>query len=338
MKRTIVQLALAGIVAAFWVPGTALGQAAGTGEDDSARKTPGDPEPSRAEESDQPSGPNDRIPPSMRGRERPRERARHWNVISLKRLQAAMKQQLDLTRKQTVAVDQLFDEYTQRLKEQRKAPHNADESGTAEAQELKALRDELVKARKAGDVEAVRRARAALGEKMRARVGRASALTDELVKKLGEQLNEEQRPKFQRIAFRLGIGERRGPAGIPLRRLSRALMRPVVGLSAEQQRSVRAIIREGFNESLAAGSDAQKAKEVTARVQAKVFEKLTPEQRAKVEAELEKPERLRARRGRPGEGRGRRGAEVLPPGKDDAPPKEQEPPGNDTPDEEGEDD
>jgi len=224
-------------------------------------------------------------------------------IAQLTKLQTAMKKKLDLSRQQEEAIDQLFKDYFRGLKDKKSRPKPFG-ANRGDAEALAALRKKMTEAYKKGDNETLQKLREELREKMRPRSAGVAASMSQLFSQVADELDEEQRPKFRNLTRRLRIGSASRPPGGELRVLWRAVMRPDISLSGEQRKTARDLLRDGFVAIGEVESDDDKVKEITARVQADIFEKLTAEQRAKVETALESgknrtPERRRgeARRG-----------------------------------------
>ena len=280
MKRTLLYLTTTALSLLLVQPGTLIAQVDETGDGAERREPPDQPKPSRVDEADPTSDENGpRVTqPQARRHASPVRR----QIVRLKKLQVAMRKKLSLSRKQVEAVDGLFNDYTSRLKDERQR-----RSDSEEAPEIVALRDAVRQALEDGDREDVRRARMALAEKLRANSGGVSDPTSEFIEELAGQLEEDQQEGFRRLVLRMGIGQSREPPGMRLKRLSRAVLRPDMDLTREQQGAIRVIIRNGLSSLTKAGGNAEQMREITEGIRAELFKELTPEQVAKAKASLE---------------------------------------------------
>lgn len=241
---------------------------------------------------------------------RPESRIRR-QVVQLTKLQTAMKKELDLSHNQEEAINQIFKDHLRALKEtkSRQRPFGVKPE---DANELRQLREKMVKAHKNGDQENLEKLREEFREKMQSRSTTGAVTISQFLKRVEAELNEEQRPKFRNLTRRLRIGSAARTRSGELRALWRTVMRPDISLSDEQRQTIHGILRDGFVAIGEVESDSDEAKEITARVQADIFEKLTAEQRAKVEAALESEKNRPGRRRGEAARRGQRQGEISP--------------------------
>ncbi|KKM81090.1 hypothetical protein LCGC14_1333320, partial [marine sediment metagenome] len=209
--------------------------------------------------------------PGARRRRRPPKEA-------LENFYAELVKVLELNEEQQKAVKQILDTHAQDMK------NWIGEHG----EELKGLRQQIMKAQKEGDREALK----GLFQKMRELTKGQMELRQRMHKQILALLNDEQKEKFKKFLLR----RRRAAGGImafrgALRRLD---------LTAEQKAKVAEIFKAA--EAAAKGAEDRKDKAAIIRKAVKdVTENvLTDEQKAKLE-------KMRQRRGGPGGGPGRRG-------------------------------
>ncbi len=228
-------------------------------------------------------------------------------VAQLVKLQSAMKKKLGLTSTQKEAVDQLFKTYTRSLngKDGRRRPFGVNPT---DGNKLKNLRVQLAEAKKSGDEEAVRQLRKKFRQMLQTRT-KAMALTlDQFFAKVVAELDEKQRQGFRSLIKRMRIGDVRHSRRGGLRRLLRTVMNPDVGLSSEQQQTLRTVFRSGSVAIAQAERDgADNVDELTAKLRVDVLNELTPAQRAAVEASLQENAARDRNRKAVGAGRGRAG-------------------------------
>jgi hypothetical protein len=237
----------------------------------------------------------ERIPPERRntpaaepGSEGGKAFARR-QFMQLKKLEEAMKEKLRLSREQRNAIEQLFRDHLALLRE-RQSRRQVPEADSKDVEEIKALRDKLIKAREAGDEQAVSEARKQLKDKLQERLGSEADPTSEFLDKVAAELDENQRAEFRKLVRRLGIDTPRGPRDLELRKLLRVVRQPEVGLSEQQQRTIRTILRDAAAALADPEVDATKADEITAKARADVFKELALEQQSKVDAALKADE------------------------------------------------
>ena len=291
MKRTLLFLTTTTLSLLLVQPGTLIAQVDETGDGAERREPPDEPKPSRVDEADATSdenGPRARRPQARRHASPVRRQ-----IAGLKKLQVAMRKKLGLSRKQVEAVDGLFDDYMRRLKDERQKRADSEE-----APEIVALRDAVRQASEDGDGKGVRRARMALAERLRADSGEVSDPTSQFIEELAGQLEEDQREEFRRLVSRLRIGQSHEPPRMRLKRLYRAVLRPDMELTREQQRAIKEIIRNGMSSLTKAGGNAEQMREIMERIRAELFKELTPEQVAKVKAATDVAGRREPRRQR----------------------------------------
>lgn len=207
-------------------------------------------------------------------------------IAQLVKLQSAMKKKLDLTGNQKEAVDGLFKTYFRGLSEKEDRPRRLG-ADTGDGKALEGLREQLKEAKKAGDEDAVRQLRKQFRQERQTRTTGKALTLDQLFAKVAAELDEKQRQGFHRLTKRLRIGDVRQSRRGELRRLLRTVMNPDVGLSSEQQQTLRTVFRKGaiaIAQAQRGGGDS--IDELTAQLRKDVLEELTPAQRVEVEAAL----------------------------------------------------
>lgn len=218
------------------------------------------------------------------------EAAARRHIALLTKLHAATRSKLELRGDQEEAIDRLFEDYIQSLREAQRGqrPFGVDRD---DAEELRALREKLMAAREAGDMEAVQELRDQFRERIRSRGDFVALNLGQFVGKVNRVLTADQRPVFKKLlrALRLGA-EHSAPYDGGLRELWRIVSSNDVDLTTEQRRTVGRIIRDGVASVMAARREAEDVAPIAAIVRSRVFDELTSDQRKKVEAKLEDEE------------------------------------------------
>ncbi len=206
----------------------------------------------------------------------------------LERLHEVMKKELSLSGDQEEAIDTLFKEHMRAFGE---GPgHRGPNLSPEERAKWKELRDKAVKARKEGDQAAIEQVREELRAAMKGRRPTQVASPDHLVDAIEKELDKSQIPKFRKLVQRFRIGSYADRPTAALRRIAQAARRPDVRLSAEQRRSVVQAIRDAQGQLDKIEDDEKAANEVVEDARAKVLELMSPTQRERFEAALQKVE------------------------------------------------
>ncbi len=249
-------------------------------------------------------------PETTRENERRREAQGEHLVGQLDKLREEMHDKLRLNAEQQKKINTLFEEHVQSLRKRNKSEEgNAADNQEAEA---KALRERIREARASGDTETAEK----LIEEMRTkRTGMQQAQNEEtkqFIDSLKNELNDDQKEKFQEMASRLRLdgGMRRGVGDVG--RIMRAVEDPKVKATDDQKRKMRQIVSESFpRRGREAGErpkwEPKKQEEEMQRVREAMLKELTDEQRKTVEEILAQPEtRGEGERGRGAMRRGER--------------------------------
>lgn len=289
MKRTQICTLLTALGLYLLISGSASAQQGTEGDPkraDAVREGgPGESEPPEAKAD---AGQREPDQPSAEAR-RSNTRAQRY-IAEIVKLQDTMKKKLSLSKKQEEVIDALFRDYVRAVKERQEARRQASARPEA-ADELRQLRDKMLEARDSGDMEAVRQLREQFRQKLRLRSGPPGADAGQFVQKVAAELDEKQRPAFRKLARRLSTGNAHRPPQLnrEIYYLWRAVLQPDVGASSEQKKEIQGMVRKAHLSIEEAESDEVKVKEITAKVRSDILEKLTPEQRAKVEAAMKEP-------------------------------------------------
>jgi len=316
MKSTLSCLILSGLLVVLGGTGFTFGQQddadRGSKHPDNAQQLEErdvDPEDDEAQVADE----------ELSRRKRRAPLSRSQLIAKLGKLQAAMKERLDLTPGQEEIIDPLFEEQVQSIKEAMDR-RKRDQAQEDDLEAIRELQEQLKEARKAGDKERAREIRRQMSDRFRQRRSNMPEPIGRFIEKVAGELEEEQVSTFRTLAKRFGLDETRRPRRRPMGNLMRAVMSPEVGLSREQQQSVRELMRGHMSAAKPREMDDKQEKEAFDKLRDEVLTELTPEQRAKVEARLEE---LKKERPWKGPDRQRRRARIErvdeEPGTDDAP-------------------
>lgn len=122
---------------------------------------------------------------------------------------------------------------------------------------------------------------------MNARKTAVALSLDDFLFKVQGLLQGQQRPALQKLVRSAGVrqGRERSRNG-GLRKLWRAVNRPVVGLSNQQRRAITVIIRDSADALAQSRREGGDVVEIAEQVRRDVFGELTDAQRAKVEVAL----------------------------------------------------
>ena len=219
-------------------------------------------------------------------------------VSRLTKLHEAIKEKLDLTSEQEESIRDLFDDHIRKVTEHHDQQHG-NRVDEADLEELKALRNRMIEARKSGDTDTARRLRAQMTEKARAMRPPAGPSASQLIEKVAKQLEEGQLETFHAIVRRFRLDEAPTPGGGPLRAILQAVRDPQLGLSDEQRRDIRDLVRRAITGVPPGERRGARLDEVAERVRADISELLTPDQRTKLEAALQVAEQPGRRKGPP---------------------------------------
>lgn len=198
-------------------------------------------------EKPQPPNPSEKPAPGARGMDPAADALRF-----AEQLREAVNADLALDEEQEAEVSKLFDEYVAAVK----AKAAQDRPDPADLEEQRERMQELERqaraAREAGDREQARKLLREARELRAAAMGPMAAdverMTHEFTQQVSEQLNDEQRPKFQELVRR--FRQRRAPGG-PLSDFMRAVRRASAELDLNRdergavQKSIRESVREG---------------------------------------------------------------------------------------------
>jgi len=202
----------------------------------------------------------------------------------LPRLQSMMQERLDLTPQQNERISSMFDRQIAGLRDAYLTTKDT-KSETQSREEIKEIQRQLIDARKERESERAAELSEKLREILRARQGEEAPSIAPFLAEIRQQLSPTQAPTFDKQVELLGLDEQAGSA-MTLRRFMQAVMSPDVALTVVQRREVREIISEQLSKRENPSSPLESDPQQLTQLQEAVMAKLTPEQRAKVEALL----------------------------------------------------
>ncbi len=205
----------------------------------------------------------------------------------LQKLQAAMKQKLDLDEDQQRAIDSHFSSHLTQIDRRisarrRSGPGNQDSLG------MKQLREDMAAARKAGDTATSKRLRDEFRSIMRLRQRDGSQSVSHLIGRLDNELDAKQRRIFDELLKTLNISRSESGKRGNLRALWRAVMNPDMRLSSEQRSTVMRLLKEAMASETDArrSGDEPEAKRLVASAREAVFDELSSEQKKKLNMKM----------------------------------------------------
>ena len=281
MKRTLFLSGILILSVGSWTPNSTLAQPAERDREAKPGPHAADAHVGKADSGGQPA----------KARPFEQSRAVPWvsgqGVISrLRELQQAMKDELQLSDDQLKNTDKLFKDHLERLQE-KAASEGAEGAEAVDIEELKSIREQMMEARKAGDIGTARKLRGQMMERARKRRAYPSGeSTSRFIKEVADQLEKGQLEAFQTLVKRFGFAKRERPQPNRLHALFRAVRDPELGLSTEQQRTIHEIVRDTLMAQRPRGGARPEMDKVADAVRVKIAEHLTPKQNAKLDTLL----------------------------------------------------
>ena len=255
----------------------------------------------------------------QRGPRSPRDRERRMNprdsrqlVDALRQLRESMAKKLVFDSKQKEAIDVLFEDHLDSIKES--AGEGLDEQQAQQRERFEELRKRMEAARQNGDREELKRLREESRKLRKELAPLDMQATAGFIKELEKVLSDEQRPVFKKMVRRLGLaGEpsRRGPGG-RFRMMMAALQDPDLGITDEKVQQIREMVRERMSSVARDEAGRGDREKVLEELEGLILAELTTEQRSKLEAKMKDlGEREQKRRPR-GERRSRGASDDVP--------------------------
>lgn len=210
-------------------------------------------------------------------------------IANIHRLRKMMDEKIQLSPSQTATIDRLFEDYVEDVKNtavRKKADARQPTENKVLPPTMAQLEKERSLAKARGDQEKFDE----LGKKMSALRKDPVLLSDSgtefLTAKIKAELKPDQSAAFDVVLDRWNLIVPRGPRTGPFQQLRRALKDPEVGLSAGQQKEADDLLQQALKTVRSGQSSPEKLAEEVEKVKTVVFEKITPEQRKKLEAIL----------------------------------------------------
>lgn len=203
----------------------------------------------------------------------------------LRKLQEAMKNKLGLDADQTLAINSIFQEYFDVLRDSERGRSAAD-STTETSERMRVLQKQVLEARRAKDRDKIRELRREMQELLRAKRVSREKDTGAFLEKLGGELTDAQKPQFQMLLKRLRLDPERASRERSVANLVRLVMDPELNLSPEQRKDIHGIISETFAAKSRDPGDMASMEKAAELIRKLVMEKLTDDQRAILEKKL----------------------------------------------------
>lgn len=212
-----------------------------------------------------------------------------FKVAKINSLRKMVEEKVDLNPAQKGIVRKLFNDYISDLKANVPTKQNrtVTKRNKIYPPTVEQLEEDLADARKKGDV-----AKAAEIERQitLAKKTLTTPVDDQtylLLEAIKKELKPDQLAQFEKVVERWHAISPRGPRTGSFQQLRRALADPEVGMSEEQKKATDAILQDTLKEVRMGGSRSpEKMEESVTKARIAIFEKLTPEQQMKVNANL----------------------------------------------------
>ena len=213
-------------------------------------------------------------------------------IAKISKLRTMMEEKVGLTSAQKTKIDRLFEDFIDDTKNSTNANKRRKDPNTPPNKifppSMRDLEKQLQKAKESGDEAAVERIRQEIKILKKEPPMPSDDHSSVLIEKITDELNPDQRPVFAQVVARWQAIAPRGPRTGPFQQLRRALQDPEVGLSEADRASIDKILADTLKSvrsgSIKSGPD--KMAEAVEKARVVIYEKLTPQQRAKVDANL----------------------------------------------------
>ena len=210
-------------------------------------------------------------------------------ITKTNKLRQMMEEKVELTSAQKTKIGRLFDDFIEDTKNS--SPKRAKDPNTPSNKifppTMRDFEKQLQKAQEAGDEAAVERIRREIKILKKEPATPSDDHSPILIEKITAELKPEQVAAFENVVERWKAVSPRGPRTGPFQQLRRAIHDPEVGLSEAEKTTVDKILTDTL-QSVREGDERNPEKMAQAVEKARVviYEKLTPQQRSKVEANL----------------------------------------------------
>jgi hypothetical protein len=209
-------------------------------------------------------------------------------IDKITKLQTMTEERVEMSSSQKTAVRRLFSDYLDDVRA------SFTHRGRPTARENKVmppsmaqLQSQLDAAKNAADKDKVAEIEQQMSNLRREPTSNADDFSDVLIEKVKKELKPSQVAEFDKVVERWKAISPRGPRSGPFQQLRRALSDPDVGLTEAQKATTDKILEETLRENRSGGTrDPQKMAAAVEKAKGQIFQELTAEQRAKVEADL----------------------------------------------------
>lgn len=288
MKRTrfCVMLATFGLVSLWATSALAQQEAEGKSQGDSASQEAAK---ANTEPADGQSGVREGKPSPTRNDRSRLDPATRYRISTLLKLQSAMKQEFELSAEQGDAIDAMFRDQIQVLKEIQESRQSALDD-PQKAAKVKELRKQIAAAREADDAEAMRRLREEFKETLWSSKDGPEMNMAQFVSAVAAKLDEKNRPEFRKLARNLGATNvLPNQSNRDLFMMRRAIALPEVGIPESVQKELKRVFQEARISIGEVQGDEAKVTEILESVHQEISERLTTEERNKFEDALANP-------------------------------------------------
>ena len=210
-------------------------------------------------------------------------------ITKINKLRQMMEEKVELTSEQKKKIGRLFDDFIEDTKNS--SPKRAKDPNTPSNKifppTMRDLEKQLQKAQEAGDEAAVEKIRQEIKILKKEPATPADDHSPILIEKITAELKPEQVAAFENVVERWKAVSPRGPRTGPFQQLRRALQDPEVGLSEAEKTTVEKILTDTLQSVREGGErNPEKMAQAVEKARVVIYEKLTPQQRSKVEANL----------------------------------------------------
>jgi len=212
-----------------------------------------------------------------------------YRISNINKLRAMMEEKIELTPEQKAKINGLFNDFIEDMRNN--SPQRSRDPNTPANKvyppSMRDLEKQLKSAEEKGDDAATEKIRREITILKKEPSTATEDYSPVLIEKVAAELKPEQAATFASVVERWKAVSPRGPRTGPFKQLRRALLDPEVGLTEAERATVEKVLNDALKSGRAGGDrNAEKMAEAVEKARAVIFEKLTPEKREKVEANL----------------------------------------------------
>lgn len=211
-------------------------------------------------------------------------------IQNIHRLRQMIDEKIKLSPDQAAKINRLFDAYVDDVKAsytgRKRAPREPRPNQLIPAT-MPQLEAQRKKAEAEGDTKKLEEINQAMSDLRREPQVPGENYSEYLTSKVREELKADQVEVFDKVVQRWSLIVPRGPRTGPVQRLRRAVKDPEIGVSADVQKFADERIQEAMKVARRGSESSEEKLEAEVEAaKADIFEKLTPEQRKKVDANI----------------------------------------------------